>query len=286
MDLSVEISALQPIIDGAQNIVILLPETATRDAVASALALYLSLSQSQKQVTIGYPKQPIVGWSHLVGLNKLTTKLGNKNFVISLDYQEGAIEKVSYNIEGNKFNLVIEPRPGAPQFDEKKVSYSYSGMNADVIIAVETPTRQALGAFYTENKNLFEEKPVVVVDNHTQNAQFGKINVVRPTATIAEIVYQLLNDLHLPIDMDIASNLFDGLITGSRNFTHQAVTAETFEIAAELLKSGAQRRQTPPPLGSAEERPFTEGVFTSSESPQPPPDWFKPKIFKGGGQLM
>ena len=282
MDLSVEVGALQPIIESAQNIVILLPETATRDAVASALALYLSLTQSQKTVTIGYPKQPIVGWSHLVGLNKLTTKLGNKNFVVSLDYQEGAIDKVSYNIEGNKFNLVIEPRPGAPMFDEKRVSYSYSGMSADVVICVETLTREALGAFYSENKSLFDEKPVAVIDNHTQNSSFGKVNVVRPTATIAEIVARLLKDLFLPIDMDIASNLYDGLTIGSRNFSHPAVNAETFETAAELLKKGAKRRQAPPPMGSPEERPFTEGVFGAPEIPQPPPDWFKPKIFKGG----
>jgi nanoRNase/pAp phosphatase (c-di-AMP/oligoRNAs hydrolase) len=285
MDLSVETGALNQTIENAQNIVILLPENATRDAVASALAMYLALSQSQKHVTIGYPKSPTVAWNHLVGLNKMTTKLGNKNFVISLDYQEGTIEKVSYNIEGNKFNLVIEPRPGAPQFDEKKVSYSYSGMMADVVFAIEAPTREALGSFYSENKQIFDEKTVVVVDNHTQNSQFGKINIVRPTATIAEIVTQMLKDLNLPIDMDIASNLYDGLTIGSRSFAHPAVNAETFETAAFLLNKGAKRRQVPP-MGSPEERPFTEGVVGGPEAGQPPPDWFKPKIFKGGGQLM
>src|SRR3989344_4840151 len=101
-----------------QSVVILLPETATRDALAAGLSLYLSLTQLQKEVGIYYPKQAIVGWSHLVGINKLKQTLGSKNFVISLDYIEGSIEKVSYNIAGNQFNLVIEPRWEVNKFDE------------------------------------------------------------------------------------------------------------------------------------------------------------------------
>lgn len=284
MDLTVEVNALKELLPSVSTVVILLPETATRDAIAAGLALYLSFTQLQKKVTIAYPRQPIVGWSHLVGVNKLTQNLGNKNFVISLDYTEGAIEKVSYNIEGNKFNLVIEPRTGAPLFNEKNVTYSYSGMSADLVIVIDAPTRESLGKYYLDNKQLFVDKPVIVVDNKLANSQFGKINFVRPTASVSEIVTQLMISLQMPIDSDIASNLYDGITLGSRNFGAPTVNADTFEAAAYLLRQGA--RKAAPPIRQQEELPHQEFVTGKNpEAPQAPPDWLKPKIYKGS-QLL
>lgn len=284
MDLTVEVTALRDLLAGAQTIVIFLPEHATRDAVASGLGLYLSLTQMGKSVTIVYPKSPIVGWSHLVGLNKLTTKLGNKNFVISLDYKEGSIEKVSYNIEGDKFNLVIEPRTGAPLLSQENVTFGASGMSADLLITVEVAKLENLGKYYTENKATFEQKPVVVIDNKTGNTQYGKVNVVRPSASIAELVTRLINDLQLPFDGDIASNLYDGLVMGSRTFSSQATNADTFEMAAYLLRAGARKAFG---VRQQEERPKVETGATAGqpEAPQTPPDWLKPKIYKGS-QLL
>ena len=61
-----------------------------------------------------------------------------KNLVISFPYQEGSIEKVSYNIENDKFNLVIEPRENYPVITPEMIKYSYGGGNTDLIITVGT----------------------------------------------------------------------------------------------------------------------------------------------------
>ncbi len=283
MDLTLEAQAFKELLPTVTSVVVLLPETATRDGLAAALALYLSLNQQQKKVTTAYPKSPIVGWSHLVGVNKLVQRLGNKNFIISLDYIEGSIDKVSYNIEGDKFNLVIEPRPGAPIFNEKNVSYTYGGMAADLIITIEAPTKEALGAYFKENAQLFVEKPLVVFDNKVTNTQYGKINIVRPTATLSELMTQFLRAAELPIDADTASNLYDGIVMGTRTFSLPQVTAETFETAAYLLRLGARKAQHPQ---RQEEMPVREMISGQDpEAPQPPPDWLKPKIYKGS-QLL
>lgn len=308
MDLTVESNALRDLLPTVNTVLILLPETSSRDAIAAGLALYLSLTQLQKIVTIVYPKPPLVALSHLVGLNKLTQKVGSRNFVISLDYVDGSIEKVSYHIEGNKFNLVIEPR-GEHVFDEKKVTYSQSGATADLIITLEAASPQTLGAVYSENQSLFTAKPVVVIDHRTTNTQYGKINVVRPSASLSEVVAHLLKTLELPIDSDIASNLYDGVAVGSRNFSLREVNADTFEAAAWLLRAGARKYQSPPvggqpfpspfprptplatQLPTPEELPHEEHAISSDPevspppSGTPPPDWLKPKIYKGS-QLL
>lgn len=283
MDITTEANAFKTQLAQVTNIVILLPEIASRDGIAGALALYLSLIQLEKNVTIIYPKPPIVGWSHLVGINKLTQQLGNKNFVISLDYIEGSIEKVSYNIEGDKFNLVIEPRAGAPLFNEKNVTYSHSGFATDLIIVVNASAFELLGKYYTENKQLFEEKPVVVIDNKPGRAAIGTVNLVRPSASISEIITQLIERVQLPIDSDIASNLYDGIVTGSRTFSAAAVDADTFTAAAYLLGQGARRSISIP---QQEETPKRETATTRApDVPQAPAEWLKPKIYKGSTLL-
>lgn len=282
MDLTVEVTALKDLLTTSSSIVILLPDTSSRDAIAAALSLYLSLTQLSKIVTIASPKPPTVGLSYLVGVNKITQSLGNKNFVVSLDYQEGAIEKVSYNIEGNKFNLVIEPKTGAPLLSSKNVKYNYSGVSADLVITLEAVTKESLGAFYTQNQTLFNEKPVLVVDNRVTNTQYGKINIVRPAASLSEIVVHLLKVAEMPIDADIASNLYDGIIFGSRMFASPAVNADTFEAAAWVLRFGARK----PISASREETPRQEFAMSKSpELPQTPPEWLKPKIYKGSTLL-
>lgn len=283
MDDQQALQDLTQILPRISSVAILLPETATRDALAAGLSLYLSLTQLQKEVSIYYPKQAIVGWGHLVGINKLKQTLGSKNFVISLDYIEGSIEKVSYNIAGNKFNLVVEPRGEEPAINEKNVTYSYSGFMTDLIIVIGASTKDVLGKYYSENQSVFDEKTTVVIDNKQENTRFGKINLVRQASTISEIVAGVIKSAQLPIDSDIASNLYDGIVFGSRNFVSNDVNVQTFEMAAYLLKNGARKNNQPK---LQEEAPLRE--FVNARTPDvvsAPPDWLKPKIYKGSSLL-
>lgn len=289
MDLNLEAQAFKDILASLkqnEDILIFLPETATRDAMAAALSLMLSLQTEplKKTVRVAYPKQPTVAWSHLVGINKVIQQVGNKNFIISLDYIEGSIERVTYNIEGDKFNLVVEPKPGAPKFDENKVRYSYSGANAGLVIALNASTPQQLGKHHSENQGLFAQKPVLVVDHNPQNSQYGKVNVVRPTAGVSELITHLIQAAQLPMTSDIATNLYDGLLSGSRNFSVPAVSASTFEAAAILLKQNARKPGSH--LTRSEELPHGEFAGSNEGEKQLPPDWLKPKIYKGSSGLL
>lgn len=287
MDLTLEAKALKDVLGkNVQHVAILMPETAGRDVVAAGLSLFLTLQQMEKTAKIAHPKPPTVGWSHLIGINKMVSHIGSKNFVISLDYVEGAIEKVSYNIENDKFNLVIEPRHDAPLFNEKNVKYRYDGLAADLIITLNAQSLEQLGKYYEDHKKLFQEKPVVVIDHNAANKQYGAVNIIRPASSISEIVSHILKTVQLPVNSDIATNLYDGILSGSRNFTLPTVTASTFEAAAWVLHQGARKQAAAFAPARSEELPRQEFAGSDEDGEEElPPDWLKPKIYKGSSLL-
>ena len=59
--------------------------------------------------------------------------------------------------------------------------------------------------------------------------------------SISETAYQVLQALAVPLDEDLATNLFLGLESGTANFTAPTVRSETFTFAGDLLKAGARR---------------------------------------------
>src|SRR3990172_4742872 len=233
---------IKELIVKAADILILTHENPSPDSIGSALALYLGLVGLGKKVTIVCPDPMTVEQSSFVGVNKVMQDVGKKNFIISLDYVEGSIEKVSYNIEGNSFNLVIEPRAGFEPFSAEKVHYSYGGANADLIFTVDTIHLGGLKKLYEGDKELFAGKPIINIDRHPNNAQYGLINFVNSDASsTAELVARFLSDTGIAITQDIATNILNAVIAATDNFQHPNVTPSTFETAALCLRQGGKR---------------------------------------------
>ncbi|HEC24094.1 MAG TPA: bifunctional oligoribonuclease/PAP phosphatase NrnA [Chloroflexi bacterium] len=82
--------------------------------------------------------------------------------------------------------------------------------------------------------------PVLNVDHHITNLNFGAINVVMPEcAATAEVIVVLLDALGVPLGEDVAGCLMAGLVGDTRGFSVASVTPATFEVAARLLAAGA-----------------------------------------------
>ncbi len=310
MDLTGEITKVKELLDKATNVVIATHEHPNFDSIGSALTLSLGLTSIGKKVTVVCPDAMTVELSNFIGVQKIVKELSGKNFVISLDYEDGSIEKVSYNIENDKFNLVIEPRAGYDGFSEKKVHYTSGGAGADLIITVDTIHLGGLRKIYEDNKEMFTGKPVVNIDRHPNNAKYGAVNLVDPSAaSVAEIVSQFLSHIGVALTADIATNVVNALYSATNNFQNLNVTVASFELAAACLKSGGKRFQPKvgQPLADAtqptpsEEVPAAEAVKDAAPTPIPtvevpkstpaatsgqtPPDWLKPKIFKSSNLI-
>ncbi|MCX6730989.1 MAG: DHH family phosphoesterase [Candidatus Roizmanbacteria bacterium] len=310
------------IITKGSNGIVVLPNNPTQDAIAGATALYLGLLKMGKNVTI-VSSSPVK--SDMVAADKIqsTLSVGGDNLVVSFPYTDGAIDKIDYHIQGDKFNLVIAPRPGFPKLNPNQVIYSYSGGTFDFIITVDAPNLNAVGTLYTENQAQFQGKEIINIDRHLTNAFFGTVNFINKTSSsTSELVYKVLRQLECEIDKDMATNLYTGIATATNTFTSYSVNAETFETVASLLKAGAAKKTTPQapaykppvfetpvapaPVIQQPQGPVSTPVFSvkqpgterqqiqsiasvesqesqSKEGAQSPQDWLKPNIFKGGG---
>ena len=83
-------------------------------------------------------------------------------------------------------------------------------------------------------------RAVVDIDHHVVAGAFGDVRLLNPkAASTAEIVYDLILHMGLPISTDVATCLFTGVITDTGSFRFQNVTPNTLRVAAFLLESGA-----------------------------------------------
>lgn len=337
-----QINQTRSFLEEAKSISILVGGNPTIDSLAAALSLYLSLSANGKMASIACSTPMTVEYNRLVGVDKVANSINGqsgRNLIISFPYQEGSIEKVSYNIENDTFNLVIEPREGFTVITPEMMQYSFSGGSTDVIATIGVTKLEDLDNLYTNNQALFSEKPVINIDNSTQNSRFGKINLIDSTfSSNSELVLTLLSNFGLTLESDIATNLLTGIIEETDNFTSPSTSASTFEAAAICLKNNARKEKpeesspvqmpqfvrptTQSPLSRKQSIPSSKPVMPFGKSPTPfgkqpptfqvpttkqktppakqpqstpplhesthpetPPDWLKPKIYKGSTLL-
>ena len=293
-----DIAKVKELLDKVTNVLIVTHEHPNFDSIGSALTLSLGLTSLGKKVTVACPDPMTVELSNFIGVQKVVRGTTGKNFIISLDYEDGSIEKVSYNIEGNKFNLVIEPRTGYTGFSADKVHYTNGGTSADLIITVDTIHLGGLKKVYEDNKDLFGTKPVVNIDRHPNNAKYGTLNLIDPqSSSTVEIVSRLLSNIGAQLSEDIATNVLNALYGATNSFQNPNVSVPAFELAAACLKAGGKRftRSVIP----SEEIPVGESVKDTAPAPKPalealkpnpkpteaPPDWLKPKIFKSSNLI-
>jgi len=262
-------SQFQQLLNTSQTISILLPQKLNLDYLAAALSLYLSLKKAGKKASLFCAKPITVEFSSLVGVNEIKTQLEGKDLVISFDYVEDSIEKVSYNIENNKFNLVIQTKEGYLPLSPQKIQYSYVGANADLFLVIGTDSLKDVGEIYFSNQKVLDEGRIV----NFKIADFR-------ASCYCELVANLLAQFRLPIDEDIATNLLAGLEKETVNFSPERCGPGAFEAAAFCLRAGGRR-----PVGKISQSSFKKVI--DEKRPQEvkkeelPSEWLAPKIYKG-----
>lgn len=292
-------NSLKSIIDSAKEVLILMPANPKFDEVAASLSLYLALS-GEKTVNISSSSPMTVEFNRLVGVNKVKTELGNKNLTVTIvDYPAKNIEKVSYDIVNDEFRLLVVPKEGVMAPGEDQIRFSYSGSGADVVIMVggikDTEFPDAASNELVNSKKVHIGTQAIVA-----NPELGIMSFARPALSLSELIASLIKETGLKLDADIATNLFAGLSRANGGLANPDVTAETLEIAAHLIRSGA-RRELPEQPRAGSRFPFP-GMIPGMSPKQfeqaraqnieevegepgvnepAPKDWLQPKIFTG-----
>jgi len=106
----------------------------------------------------------------------------------------------------------------------------------DAAVALDTAIQNRLG---TTLASVRSAKIWINIDHHSSNPGYGDlvhIDVCAPAT--AEIIFRLIKSQGLPLDRDIATNLYAAISTDTGSFQYPKTSARTFEIAAELIRTG------------------------------------------------
>ena len=92
------------------------------------------------------------------------------------------------------------------------------------------------GGIYSNIGNI---KPLINIDHHVNNSQFGDVNFVDSnSSSVGEIIYRLIQVANLPMSKNIAEDLFVAIQTDTGSFRYENTTKEAFTIAAEMVEWG------------------------------------------------
>lgn len=237
-----QLGSLQEIVSSAHSLGIIVSENQNMDKMGAALALYLAFKASGKDVQIVSKKDPLVEISNLVGIDKVKKSFDGqaKMLIVSLPYREGEIEKVSYNIEGTRLNInLFAAQNQGITFNEKDVDYVKTGATPQVVFTVGIRNQQELQGFLGEDK----EVKTVALDTNPNNQGFADVTLSDSMfSSYAEIAAEVIEGLGLPVDVDVAQNIIDGLSVATNNFTSPNTSPIAFETAAFAMRNGARRR--------------------------------------------
>lgn len=108
--------------------------------------------------------------------------------------------------------------------------------NIDTFIALDSSSMDRLGV---GKQFALKADNIINIDHHISNTNFGHINIVSPTsAATGELVYELIDEIGIDIDEDIATCLYTAISTDTGSFMYSNTTYNTHLIAAELLRKG------------------------------------------------
>ena len=110
-------------------------------------------------------------------------------------------------------------------------------INIDMIICLDCANYERLGKI----DDLFNNaKYRINIDHHQSNEFYGDVNIVKKGySSTCELVFDLINEINLPIDKEISMSLLTGISTDTGRFLYSATTADTLAKASRLVENGA-----------------------------------------------
>jgi nanoRNase/pAp phosphatase (c-di-AMP/oligoRNAs hydrolase) len=226
------------LINEAKNICLIPEEVSSPEAITSALALFYTLKELNKNVNLIVENFP-------ENLKFLTPSLDfisyPKNFVISIPNKIAGVSQIYYekNDDALKIHLTIEN--GSVKKDD--ISFYFSETKPDLIITLGIKDYQSQLQNRLNSFGFLLDSPILNIDNSQDNRNFGKINLIN-SLSITETVLDLIKKINQDsIKKETATCLLAGLMAYTNNFKNPSVTADIFEAAGYLMKKGANMQE-------------------------------------------
>ncbi len=263
---------IKEIFEKAKNVLIVLGDDADVDAAALAGSLVELFASYKKKATLLSRKALPEAAASLVKAENLRNSLEPSSLVVSLDWQKHKLDKVSYQVDGDKFNLIIASR--GTKIEPNEISYSYRGAEFDLIVSVAIISPEKLYSFGIE-PDFFKRLPSINFDKQVANTNFAKLNVVQTKAdSVCSLAANVFQEAKIALPTKTAEIMLYGMRLITSNFTNVSEPA-TFEGAAYC------KRSMIPGMVTAQE--VEKGTVAKTEKNVDndiPENWLPPKIYR------
>ena len=107
----------------------------------------------------------------------------------------------------------------------------------DLVVVVDMSDLKRTGGIYKEPWRT--RYPLLVIDHHETNTDFGDVNIVEPEAAATAVpMHKLLTTLGVPVQDEIATCLLAGILTDTRGLRTETTTPEVLQWVGELIAAG------------------------------------------------
>ena len=136
-------------------------------------------------------------------------------------------------------------------YNKNGVPYQYKHLAGAALVIDDIISEKAFDAVFvldcTEPERVGPEfadsvstKKWINIDHHLTNETFTELSYIDTKACSAGfLVYNLIKQLHVEIDRDIAENIYTTIVTDTGSFRYSNATIEAFAAASELVELGA-----------------------------------------------
>ncbi len=139
--------------------------------------------------------------------------------------------------------VIVNETTAPPQYDFLNIGKEIiTDLNRDIdyeaVAVLDCPVIKRVGR---ASKFVDGKSPLINIDHHISNADFGDVNWVEPDASsCGEIVYKLFKSLEVPISNRAALFLYVAILTDTGSFAYENTTSATHIIVADLIDKGLE----------------------------------------------
>ncbi|MBI2041921.1 MAG: hypothetical protein HYT20_02805 [Candidatus Nealsonbacteria bacterium] len=225
------------IIEKSQNILISTSPELQGDNLGSTLALFYTLKKLGKNVNVRIGDVP-EKFKFLA--NNYLPSVGN--FVISVNTEGKEISQMRYEKNGKDLKIYLALNKGQVSRDDVSFAPSATQESSvsdyDLLITIGNQSLESVP------QNLWT-LPMLNIDNQPRNENFGEVNLIEMTSSLAEIATGLIKSIGNGdlFDKEISTCLLAGVIWSSQNFRNPKTRPKTFETSAFLIEKGANHQE-------------------------------------------
>lgn len=240
------IQQLENLLLNAKNVLIFLPQNPDGDAICAGRAFYFYLKKKGVEGLLAFTDEfgNEKKFNFLPRPENVTGKItGARDFVLAFNTRYNKIINVKTEKEEEELRIYITPDHGA--IDPRDFSFIPAKYKFDLVVVLGSPDKESLGKLYEENPDIFYEVPVVNIDNHSTNDNFGQINILGLNASsVSEILSEILEKLNtFSIEGEISECLLTGIMSATESFQNKKTTPKALEIASRLMGKGANQQK-------------------------------------------